>query len=441
MTQCWRTAHNWIAICAVILCLCFISQGSAQTSSDVDRFIAQGNAALQQGQYAEAQSDFKLALALLPKTHPDQNKRGDVILLLAQALMTSSDLLTARDLLESSWPTLGQNPDPERVDRAHYFLMTIFMQSSDYVKAATHSNALVTRYSERFGHGHQQTLDAQLNLGSVRINLGEEEQGLDLLDKTYDALKLKGDLGLYHMRLNMVATSLEGTQKYGPAARYYQRLIDSLEQQPISQELGYSYFNMAVLKKSERKLEEALPYHEKALEVLNKTVGPDSIDTIAAVSGLGNTYTLMGRPASGVQFLEQAFQRGRKVLGENNNEVWMYGNNYANALRDLDRFENARQIDQAAYDWRVKNLGPNDAATEISALNVWEKIILPPKTPKNFWYCHNLTTRNQGLLKNRLLKIFRNWIGLPQIFKAARWTSLASQNRLSCIIGAPLKPL
>jgi CHAT domain-containing protein len=370
MTQRWLAARSWTAFYAVILCLGFISQVSAQTSSDVDRFIAKGNAALQQGQYADAQSDFKLALALLPPTHADQSRRGDVILLLAQALMTSSDLLAARDLLESSWPTLGQNPDPERVDRAHYFLMTIFMQSSDYVQAATHGKALVTRYTERLGPDNQLTLDGKLNLGSVLINLGEERQGLDLLDKAYDTLKMKGDLGLYHTRLNMVATSLEGTQKFGPAARYYQRLIDSLEQQPISQELGYSYFNMAVLKKSERKLEEALPYHEKALEVLNKTVGPDSIDTIAAVSGLGNTYALLGRTASGVQFLEQAFQHGRKIFGENNNEIWMYGNNYANALRDLDQFENARQIDQAAYDWRVKNLGPNDAATEISALNL-----------------------------------------------------------------------
>ncbi len=346
------------------------AQSKTNQAAAIDLAMEKGTAALQQGQFDKAQVEFKNALARFNGNNDDQVKLAEIILLLAQTQMALSDLVSARDYLEANWATIERHPDPERTDRAHYFLMSIFMQSSDYAAAVKHSGALVDRYLGRFNAEHPQTLDAQLNHGTVLINLDKTAEGLALLDRTFDALQRKGDLNFYHARMNMVATSFEASKKPDPATRYYERLITSLEKKPKSFELGVSYFNLAVLKKSERKLDDALVLHEKAIAVLTETAGPDHINTIAAVSGLGNTYTVMGRPASGVQFLEQAYQRSRKVIGDNDNETWMYGNNYANALRELEKFEDARVIDQAAYDWRINNLGPNHEATEISTLNL-----------------------------------------------------------------------
>ncbi len=357
-------------IFVLLLVATFPLVGLAQTPSpQVERLIETGNAAIANQQYQEAIVAFEKALPLLDQGKAFNITRAEIVLSLAQAQLSMSNLVAAQQLLEKEWTVISAHPDPERLDRANYFLMTIFMQSSDYLRAEKYSSALVTRYTQRFGETHPQTLDAKLNDGTVLVNLGREQEGTDLLDRSFKAILQSGDLGTYHLRLNMVATSFEGTQKFSAATRYYLRLIDSLEKQPVSPELGYAYFNMAVLKKSERKRDEALPFHEKALEVLNKTLGPDNKDTIAAISGLGNTYTVLGRPASGVQFLEEGYQRARKVIGDNNDETWMYGNNYANALRDLDRFEDALKIDQAAFGWRVKNLGPTAEATEISQLN------------------------------------------------------------------------
>jgi CHAT domain-containing protein/Tfp pilus assembly protein PilF len=346
------------------------AQSNTQKSAAIERAIESGSAALQQGQLEKAERDFKTALALFNDKNDDQTKLAEVVLLLAQTQMSTANLVSAQELLSKNWNAIKNHPDPERTDRAHYFLMSIFMQSGDYEHASEHSKTLVDRYSARYGEEHVQTIDARLNHGTVLINRGQKEQGLALLDMAFDVLKRKSDLNTYHMRLNLVATNFESSYQPTAATRYYERLIASLEQQPRSIELGISYFNLAILKKSERKLDESLLLHEKAIEVLTDKAGPDDIATIAAVSGLGNTYTVMGRPASGVQFLEQAYQRSRKVLGDNDNETWMYGNNYANALRELEKFEDARAIDQAAYDWRNKNLGPNHEATEISTLNL-----------------------------------------------------------------------
>lgn len=346
------------------------SLGGDRKSTEVDVFVDFGNADLQKSNFAGAVTNFKTALALLPPTYQNQAKRGDVILLLVQAQMSVPDLVAARATLEKEWPTVERHPDPERLDRANYFMMSILMQSSDFETAVKFSGTLVNRYLERHGRNHALTLDAQLNHGTVMVKIDQKIQGTELLDNTFDAMSHIGDKEFYRGRLNMIATNFEVSGSFELAARYYERLIKELEAEPISRGLGISYYNLAILKKSERKLNEALALHEKALDVLNKIAGPDDIDTIAAVSGLGNTYTVLGRPASGMKFLEQGFLRAKKVLGENSNETWMYGNNYANALREIEKFEDARTIDQAAYDWRLKNLGPNDPATEISTLNL-----------------------------------------------------------------------
>lgn len=346
------------------------SLGGDRKSNEVDVLVDLGNAALKKGDAAGAMNTFKAALALLPPKHHDQAKRADIVLLLAQAQMSVPDLIAARESLEKNWLTFDRHPDPERMDRAHYFMMSILMQSSDFKSAEKYSSGLVNRYGERHGQTHPLTLDAQLNHGTVLVNIDQTDNGTKLLDGSFDAMSQNGDKNFYHGRLSMIAINFEGSGNFSLATRYYERLIRELEVGPISRELGVTYFNLAVLNKSQRKLNEALTLHEKALDVLNTTAGPDDIDTIAAVSGLGNTYTVMGRPASGVQFLEQGYERAKKVLGENNNETWMYGNNYANALREIEKFEDARAVDQAAYDWRVKNLGPNDPATEISTLNL-----------------------------------------------------------------------
>ena len=353
-----------------LLCQSAFAQSSSRKASEFESFVQSGTTALQRRQNEKAQADFKLALALLPPDHPDQAARVDVILLLAQSQMATSELGAARDLLEKNWQSILSHPDPERTDRANYFLMSIYTQLADHVSAEKYAGALVQRYEERFGKNHPQTLDSRLNHGTSLIGMGKEKQGNALLAQTFDVMEAGADAATYQTRLNMVSSSLEASGKLSSAARYYERLIASLEKQPASRELGVTYFNLAFLRKNEKRLEVSLALHEKAIDILAKTAGPNDIDTIAAVSGLGNTYTLLGRPASGVQFLEQAFQRGRKLLGDNHNETWMYGNNYANALRDLERFDEALVIDQAAYDWRTSNLPPNAIPTEISTLNL-----------------------------------------------------------------------
>jgi CHAT domain-containing protein len=335
----------------------------------VEILVSDGSAALQNGDYVMAESKLETALSELASPDADHTAKADVVLLLAQVKFGLANPSTARELLEKHWSLLETHPDPERFDRANYFMMSYFMQAADYKNASEFSGELMTRYLSRHGATHPITLDSQLNHGSCLYGRGDKKQGLELLDLTFDKLKKSVSKNTYHQRLNMVATSFEQSQQFEASERYYLRQIKSMETEPPGRDLGVSYFNFAILQKSLRKLDDALTYHERAVDILTKVAGVDDPDTIAAVSGFGNTYTVLGRPASGIQLLELGYQRARKVLGDDHNDTWMYGNNYANALRELLRFEEALAIDEAAYAWRVKALGPYHESTEISTLN------------------------------------------------------------------------
>jgi CHAT domain-containing protein/tetratricopeptide (TPR) repeat protein len=343
---------------------------AAAPASVLEDLTERARDALQKGDYASAKILLLKAIEGLPQNSSADETRVELVLQLGQAQLSMGEYLDVQNILEENWNAIIRHPDPERQDRAHYFLMSAFLSTGDYANGIKHSGALVERYNNRYGADHPQTLDGTFNHGSALVNGGQNEKGLALLDQAFNTLERGKDRELYHTRLTMVATSFENNGQYTASERFYLRLLSSLEALPESRELGMTYFNLAVLNKSQRKFDAALPFHEKAMQVLTHQVGPDAPETIAAVSGLGNTYTVMGRPASGVQFLEQAYNRARKVHGDNDNQTWLYANNYANALRDLERFEDSRAIDQAAYDWRIKNLPPNDEATEISTLNL-----------------------------------------------------------------------
>jgi CHAT domain-containing protein len=337
---------------------------------EIDRAISAGNVATTGGDHAEAQKQFARALDLLPLGPAQYRRRSEVALALAQAHLAANSPNAVPDLLTREWSAIALGGEAEHLDRAHYLLMSAALTLGDFKTAAKHSGLLADRYAKRVGEEHQGTVDARLNQGTALINAGEGENGMAVLDRALAAIKRLGGESLYQERLNMIAGALQESGQQDAAGVYFERLIASLEAEPEGQRLGSSYFNLAILRKQQRRLDEAVRLHEKAIAVLSRVSGADSLDTITAVAGLGNTYTVLGRPASGLRFLKDAYERTRKVLGENNDETWINANNLANALRELERFDEAREIDEAAYAWRLKNLPAGSYATEVSAQNL-----------------------------------------------------------------------
>jgi CHAT domain-containing protein/tetratricopeptide (TPR) repeat protein len=335
----------------------------------IKRIMEIGNAAIANRQYPDAIIAFEKALPLLHSGKTLYVTRVEIVLSLAQAQLSISDYVAAQRLLEKEWPVISAHPDPERLDRAHYFMMTLLLQTSDFAAAVQHSGALVERLAGRLGPDHAQTLDAKLNHGTALINSGKQDEGHALLDQALNAIRMKGGLAQYLNRVYMVGNSLEDTQQYASAARAYQRYIEGAQKLPESRDIGVMHQKLAVMKSRQDHWQDALPDYEKAVEILDRTTGPDDVTAIASLGGLGLAFVQVGRPASGLQFLERAYTQSRKVLGEDNDETWTHANNLANALRELERFPEAYALDVKVYDWQVKNRPQDIDSAETSLMN------------------------------------------------------------------------
>jgi CHAT domain-containing protein len=361
-------------VIAWLACVAGLTPNPAALAQDAvveeaDAFAA-GARALNEGRYGEAQSLLARALDAASTGGRADRRRAEIALLLAQAHLAANDPAAARAALLKEWSVVAVSGEAEFIDRAHYIRMTAALMLRDFAEAAKHSGALADRYAARNGKDHQTAVESRINHGSVLINAGKSAEGMAMLDEALAAIRRIGGENLEAQRLHMVASALDENGRRAEAAVFYLRLIAVFEPYGDSQNLAITLFNLAVLRKEERRLDESVALHEKAIAMLNRVTGPDSPDTITAIASLGNAYTVLGRPASGVRFLEDAFERSRKVMGENDNETWKNGNNYANALRELERFEEARVIDAAALDWRLKNLEPGAYPTSISAQNL-----------------------------------------------------------------------
>jgi CHAT domain-containing protein/tetratricopeptide (TPR) repeat protein len=345
-----------------------VALAAQEPSPQARRLLEKANAALLLRQYSEAAKTFAQALPLITSPE-DAQLRTDTVLTLAQAHLAQQDWDAVQSLLDKEWSLFERHPDPERLDRAQYFMMYLLLQKADYAAATRYSSVMLERVSGRLGPEHPHTLGIKLNHGSALINAGKADEGERLLDAALDAIKLTDKPAQYLDQVYGVGNALEVTQQYASAARYYKRYLEAAAKLPESRDIGILHQKLAVVLSHQGLWQEALPHYEQALNILNRVVGPDDVTAISALGGLGSAYMQIGRPASGLQFLEQGYERARKVLGEDNPETWTDANNLAGALRELERFQEAYDIDVKVLEWQTKNRPDDMAVIESSMLN------------------------------------------------------------------------
>lgn len=257
---------------------------------------------------------------------------------------------------------------PDQVESGYELLTEAAGMLGRRDDAVAYARALAVARLERLGEDAPATLAARLTLSVVLEQAGAAEEARGLRQDALDRLE-RGDPDLYVRILNNTAIVLQNSGRLDSAAELFGRLVQALAAQPESTELGITHFNLAVLDRDRRHYDSAIEHHQRAIEILERLEGPLSVDTIAAVGGLGQTYDIAGRPAAALPFLRDAHDRAAKALGDSD-DTMIQGNNLANVLRKLQRFDEAEPLDRSAVAWRERNLGPADESTLISRKNL-----------------------------------------------------------------------
>ncbi len=88
---------------------------------------------------------------------------------------------------------------------------------------------------------------------------------------------------------------------------------------------------------------DALTVREAELAMMRR-LGASEEAILITLGNLANTYAKMGRPEQAVQIDRDVYSGNVKLHGEESEEVLIAANNYADGLRDLRRFKEAKSL-------------------------------------------------------------------------------------------------
>jgi CHAT domain-containing protein len=358
-----RRAGRLMAGTALIVSLAVPAFAQMSAGSADQAVVQQAEAQIAERRYGQALDAY---LSLLDRTSdPDTALR--YALRAAQLGNATGRLQDSYDALKPRLRDVSAL-DPQLADKGQELLI----EATDGLKlkdeTISTARRLVSYRKTTQGASSVAAQAAQLTLANLLEKYGSPEEGKALRDAALDVVA-KGDTYLYQSILNNTAIVLQNNGRLDSAAEIYARLVASLREGETTPELGITYFNAAVLDRDRRAFDSAIEYHAKAIEVLEETTGRMSAETIAAVGGLGQTYSSAGRTASALPPLRDALSRAEESLGDVD-DTMIQANNLADVLRTLGQFKEAEKLDRKAYDWRRVNLGEVQESTLISQRNL-----------------------------------------------------------------------
>jgi len=174
--------------------------------------------------------------------------------------------------------------------------------------------------------------------------------------------------------LNARATELYRAGKYSEATPLAQRALEIREKTlgPDHPEVGVSLINLANIYQSQGRYADAEPLDKRALAIREKAFRPNHPDVATALSDLAVLYWRQGRYAEAEPLDKRALAIRERALGPEHPAVAVSLINLANVYQSQGRYADTEPLDKRALAIREKALGPDhpDVATALSDLAV-----------------------------------------------------------------------
>ncbi len=259
------------------------------------------------------------------------------------------------------------------------------------------------------------------------------------------------DLGPGHpttiARLNELGKNLQQASKFEEARKVFERSLSAIEagnKEELQDGHALTLNNLATNRLRMGRLQEALDYFEKSLQIWEDYYGPHHWRTALSLNNLGTLYKDLGRPQKAETLLLRAREALIQALGESHDLTGDCMENLAAVYLQMGDFEKARRLLSESLSLALlKNDNPekpnermlrrlNNLATVLSrlerneeALEQWETTLelcrknLPPEHPITALCLKNmagvLARRNQHeraiALGKEALEMFRSTLG------------------------------
>lgn len=235
------------------------------------------------GKCAMEEDQLKKVRADLGETHPDTLSAKNN---LGVTLLSQGQLSRARDLLEvtlrDSRCVLGKHHIDTLITMSN--LALVLCDDGEPLRALALQKKVLKRLRRTLGEEHARTLSAMKDLAYIRSALGDED-GTRLLEEMILKIR-KSNLGDGHP--------------------------DTLA---AAQSLACTLHSQAVALRDADKLDEAEPLQMKALELMTKVCGDNSLDAAFTYSATGALMKCKGEITQAMDYFQKAIEIRERELG------------------------------------------------------------------------------------------------------------------------------
>ncbi|KAI4122850.1 MAG: hypothetical protein LQ338_005584 [Usnochroma carphineum] len=134
--------------------------------------------------------------------------------------------------------------------------------------------------------------------------------------------------------------------------------------------LSNSFSDIASIYFEQGKLHEAEKMYQRALQGLEKALGPEYTSTLDTVNNLGLLYINQGKRKEAENLLQRALEGYGKTLGPEHTSTLKIANNLGILYSDQGQLKKAKEMYQRAFNGFEKTLGPDHTSTLVTVNNL-----------------------------------------------------------------------
>lgn len=340
-----------VAIFAIlVIAVIGIGYGLIQTREQRDIALQARTDAEREGRIARAVTSFltRDLLGSIDQNLPpaDRDEKISDVLTRAEAKIDSGALVD----------------EPETEVAVREVIGHLQFQLGSLDNAERHSRKALELYRTTAAPDDPKIVEALINLGEVMHTRGELVESEALLREAID-------LGVRHNTLagaravfargNYAELLRTRGDLAGAEAQFREALAVPIgESSEVSNFRGALLSNFAELQRQKGDLDGALVTNERALEALHATYGEEHQAIAMALSNRGLCFKLRGDLELAEPFYQQSLTMRRKLLPENHPDIAMSLNNLASLMRDRGDFADAEPLYREALAILEKSLPP-----------------------------------------------------------------------------------
>jgi CHAT domain-containing protein/tetratricopeptide (TPR) repeat protein len=332
----------------------------------------------ERGQLSEAERVARICVSLATEGGPNQVES----LLTAQTRL--ADVLEAQERYAEAIPLFqsvfdGWSSRHGKQDRrtlhAQANLATIHNYSGQFTESEALSRDGLRDAGNAFGPDDPLTLRFQNQLANTLSSAGEFKEAEQLFRDLNERLRRFGDDSEDSLEsVNDFANLLLQMGRYGEAEALNRRALEGMERilGPEHPDTLRALNDLATVFEGQGRYNEALTIYQRVLPIRERISGPDDPETIIIVNNLANVYDRLLMPTEAEQLYRRAVETETRVFGADHPETLVDRNNLAVFFRKQGRLTEAEEAYRGVLAARERVLGPDhhDTLTSVYGLGM-----------------------------------------------------------------------